>query len=482
MPRKTTGKMPVLRWRCVVAMMFEGMDSGPYDKAERSARKAYELYEDGKMAQALAALEQAIEVNPTNSAWHFNKGLTLDAISRFDEAIAEYDLALQLSPNDLEILNALAVDYTRTGLYDRALNTFEYVEQLDSAFEPCYCNRIITYAEMGQHDLAEQMFYLAQQIDEECPLCYYNIGNSLFARGQYKKAVRCWMRTAELEPTHPQINYRIAQAYWSDGDRAKAREHFLAELRVNPGDAETIMDFALFLLETGDLDSAKEKFNRLLEMDPDFAPALLYLGEIVLDQGDHNRAAELFDEAMKKDPALAGPHFRLAQCALIDQQKDTARKHLLAELDREIENANTLVSMASMFLTVDDADHASQCLLRAVGMDMRSTDAYYYLGVSAANKGQFDDAERFFTRALELDRDHLGALRDSAFTYLAANQAPKATARIARARALQPDDCELRMLDYSVRLILLLSRLTRHATRLDPRPVIRRLCRRLRRR
>ena len=108
--------------------------------------------------------------------------------------------------------------------------------------------------------------------------------------------------------------------------------------------------------------------------------------------------------------------------------------------------------MASMFLKIEDPDHASQCLLRAVGMDMRSVDAYYYLGVSAANKGQFADAERFFARALELNRDHIGALRDSAFTFLAAGQAPKATARIARARALLPEDCELRMLDYSVRL------------------------------
>jgi tetratricopeptide (TPR) repeat protein len=135
-----------------------------------------------------------------------------------------------------------------------------------------------------------------------------------------------------------------------------------------------------------------------------------------------------------------------------------------------------------MFLAVENPDHASQCLLRAVGLDMRSADAYYYLGVSAANKGQFTDAERFFSRALELDHNHLGALRDSAFTLLAAGQAPKATARIARARALLPEDCELRMLDYSVRLILLTGRLTSLVGRLDPRPAYRRLYHRLRRR
>lgn len=72
-------------------MFFDGAEFGPYDKAERNARKAFELYEDGKMTQALTQLDRALEINPTNSAWHFNRGLTLDAISRFDEAINEYE-------------------------------------------------------------------------------------------------------------------------------------------------------------------------------------------------------------------------------------------------------------------------------------------------------------------------------------------------------------------------------------------------------
>ena len=130
--------------------------------------------------------------------------------------------------------------------------------------------------------------------------------------------------------------------------------------------------------------------------------------------------------------------------------------------------------MASMFLTIEDSDHATQCLLRAVGLDMRSADAYHYLGVSAANKGQLADAEQFLAHALELDPNHTGALRDSAYTYLAGGRPVKAAERIARARALLPDDCELRMLDHSVRLILLMRRAMGLLRRLDPRALWRR--------
>ena len=433
-------------------MIFDDVEFGSFDKAERKARKAFELYEDGKMSQALDELETALEINPANSSWHFDKALTLDAISRFEDAITEFEAALELSPDDLEILNSLAVDYTRTGQYDLAIDTFEHIQELDSTFEPGYCNRIITYTEMGLHDLAEQMFYLAQQIKPDCALCYYNIGNSLFARGEYKKSIGCWLRTAELDATHPQINYRIAQAYWSDGQSEQSREHFLTELRTNPGDIDVIFDFGLFLLGRGDIESAKEKFNRILELDPDFAAALFYLGEIAFNGGDSERAAELYNLALEKDRTLRGPCFRLAQRALMKGEKAEAEDYLVCEMKLALEDAGTLVSMGSMFLEIGDLSCATHCLLGAVDIDCASADAYYYLGVINALKEEFDDAAELFSHALDIRDDHVPTLRDSAYVCLEMGKLTEATERIQKARTLDPDDPQLKELDRRVTL------------------------------
>jgi len=432
-------------------MLFEDMAFGPYDKAERKARNAFELYEDGKIAQALSELEAALQINPSNDAWHFNKALTLDAINQFDDAITEYETALELNPNDLEILDSLAVDYTRTGQYDRAI-----------------CNRIITYTEMGQHDLAEQMFYLAQQIKPDCPLCFYNIGNSLFSQGRYEKAVRCWLKTAELERTHPQINYRIAQAYWSADNSARAREHFLTELRINPGDVDVILDFGLFLLQAGEIESAKEKFNRILELNSDFAAALFYLGEIAFNNADYEQAVQLFDEALQKDGTLTGPRYRLAQCELRKGQKQQGRAYLVSEVQLAPEDADILVSMGSMFLTIDDIDYATHCFLRAADLDCANADAYYYLGLISAAKGQFEDAAEFFSHALDIRPEYVFALRDSALVYLAVGRLSDAAERIKKAKTLAGDDSQLRALDRKVRLAQIFERITDFLTRLKP--------------
>lgn len=431
-------------------MVFEEAGFGYYSEAERKARKAFELYENGRMLQALDALERALEINPSSSSWHFNKALTLDAVNQFDDAISEYEIALQLDPSDLEILNSLAVDYTRTGQYDLAIDTFEQIQELDPAFEPCYCNRIITYTEMGQHELAEQMFYLAQQINSDCALCYYNIGNSLFARGEYKRAIHCWLRTAELEPTHPQINYRIAQACWSDGDNERAREYFLAELRSNPGDVDIILDFGLFLLEAGDIESAKEKFNRILELKLDSGPALFYLGEIAFDGADYERAVQLFNQALQKDSMLTGPRYRLAQYALMRGQEQEAKNYLLGELKLDPEDSDTLVSMGSMFLAIREPHYAIHCLLRAVDINSTNANAYYYLGLASVVSGCLDDAVEFFGHTLDIRPNDVRALRDSAIVYLAMGRLADATKRINKAKSLASHDRQLRTLESRI--------------------------------
>ncbi|MFC1764030.1 tetratricopeptide repeat protein [Planctomycetota bacterium] len=455
-------------------MFYEGMELGPYDNAERNAHKAFELYEDGDMSHALDELNQALEINPANSSWHFDKGLALDAIHRFEEAIEEYETALELNPGDLEILNSLAVDYTRTGQYDRAIETFEYIQQLEPEFEPSFCNRIIAYTEMGLHEQAEEMFYMAQQIEPGCALCYYNIGNSLFVRGQYQKAIGCWRKTAELEPTHPQIHYRIAQAYWSEGCPDEAREYFLTELRNNPGDVDVILDYGIFLLGAGAADAAKEKFNRVLEFNPNHPIALFYLGEMAYNDGAIEQALDCYNQALRFDDMISGPYYRLAEIALLEGKKQKARAYLISELRNTGDHAKVLASLGSMFLAVaeveptsdrcepastdlsypyrhagvsnSDLDRAAHCLLRALELDDTDADTYHLLGLVSAMKGLARDAVEFFTHALDIQSDHGPALRDAALAYFQLEQWHEARDYLKKANAVLSDDGQLKSL------------------------------------
>jgi tetratricopeptide (TPR) repeat protein len=413
--------------------------------------RAYELYENGELADALSQLEEAIEINPDNASWFFNAGLTLDAMDKYKSAIKAYEQALIIKPDDPEIMNSLAVDYTRIVHYDLAIEVFEKVESIAPDFEPCFCNRIITYAEMEKHQKAEHMFYMAQQINPDCPICFYNIGNSLFSQQDYKRAIWCWQRTRELESTHPQINYRIAQAFWADGDSRQARQHFLKELRANPGDIDVILDFGLFLLDCGEIVPASEKFNRILELSPDFARAKMYLAEIALRQEDITKATELFLDAVETDPSLAGPRYRLAQLALDAGRDDRALELLRMELKFDFDDPDVLNSIGTMLMKLGEFDSAMDCFLRVVDHNPVNERAFYYMGKSLAMQGETEGAFHFFEYAMELGSEDYQLYKDAVQVYYEAGQYTLAMKTIKVAEKFSNGDKELQKLEKRVK-------------------------------
>lgn len=383
--------------------MFE--DAGNiWDDAEQFAIEAYESYENGHMEEAYKQLSEAIEINPDNSAWLFNAGLTLDAMGKFDEAIDLFQKALDVAGEDVEILNCIAVDLTRTGMYDRALEVFGRIEQIDPEFEPGYCNRIITYAEMDEHEKAEQMFYMAQQIKEDCPICFYNIGNSLYTRGQFKRAAWCWEKTAMIDPEHPQINFRIAQAHWAEGNIEIARAHFLQELRNNSQNIAVIVEFGIFHLLNGETEAAKEKFNRALEMEPDNASAMLYLGDLELERGNLDHAERWYNQAADAEPCMCGPKFRLGQIAMQRGNYEQAKEYIHEEFMYDPEDHEVLISMGDMLLEMNEVDEATDCYLRVVDNDPNNAAAFAKIGQCLLERDQpeYEGAIQFFEHASSL--------------------------------------------------------------------------------
>ena len=54
--------------------------------AEQRAQRAQRLYGEGRLAEAAAELQAAIDINPANASWYFNLGLTLEAMDDYARA------------------------------------------------------------------------------------------------------------------------------------------------------------------------------------------------------------------------------------------------------------------------------------------------------------------------------------------------------------------------------------------------------------
>ena len=440
-----------------------------WDEAERRVEKAHELYERGRWQEAADELRAAIAINPYNGSWHFNLGLTYDAMDRFEDAIGAYRQALEIDPEDVEVLNALGHDCTRAAEFDAAIAYFERVEAIDPAYEPGYCNRIIAYAEKGDHERAEETFYLARQYKEKCPVCFYNIGHSLFARGLFDRALWCWQQVIEMDPDHPQVHARIADAYWAKGELSAARGHFIEELRASPGDLDVLLDLGELLVEMGERAAAGEKFRQVLELSPEECTAHFHLGQLAQQDGDLQGALERYRRVLKNDRAYPAAHLKLAQIYHLRGGRSEALYHANCELAQPAHEEQTLLELGNLLMDLGQLGSAEVAFGRVLSVNPRSAGARHNLAVTLLMAGRTDEGIEHAKQALKIQPKYMLAMHNLTLAYLTKRDFTRARFWLGEALDIAPDEPQLRQLRARVRMARLMA-----AARAWPRRLLRR--------
>jgi tetratricopeptide (TPR) repeat protein len=432
-----------------------------WQEAEQRVEKAQEYFHRRQWLSALDELRAAIAINPHNAAWHFNAGLILDELSRFEEAAIAYRRAHSLDPRDVECLNHLGVALHRTGQFVDALDAFSQIQQVDPAFEPSYCNRIITYAHLGQHDAADEMFYLARLYKDECPHCYYNIGRSLYTRGQYAKAIACWTRALDMDGAHPRLHVRIAEASRKLNDLEKARQHYLLAMRSDPADIQTLVDFGELLIDLGRRVEAVEKFHRAIELAPDHPAGHFYLARWHESNGRDEDAAALFVRALQCDANYPGANLFLAEIHLRHDQRDRALRHLRRELSIQCEDPGRIIRLANLLSQTSQHRAAVAALKRLVSEHPHNLSAWQNLAVSEFEAGRFADAVESSRRALHLSPANRAVMHNLIVGCERAGKYSDGLIWAARALTLSPTDTDLHRLAFRLRFLRAMANMRR---------------------
>jgi tetratricopeptide (TPR) repeat protein len=84
-----------------------------------------ELVKQGRLDEAVTEFQSAIQSDARYAAARANLAYTYDRLGRVDEAIAAYKETVSLDPKNAVAFNNLGVLYTKKESYDEAIQTFE---------------------------------------------------------------------------------------------------------------------------------------------------------------------------------------------------------------------------------------------------------------------------------------------------------------------------------------------------------------------
>ncbi len=427
-----------------------------WSDAESRVEKAQELFESGRLEDALGELRAALAVNPFHGEWHFNMGVTLDAMGRFEEAVDAYEQALEHHGETADILYNLGVDCLRLNRPEDSIAYFDRVEKLDPLDEHSYIYRIEAYALLGEHEQAELMFYMACQLDDEHPRSYFNISLSLLNREQYDRAIWCLNRARRLDPQDPDVHLTLAGAYRKTGGLDQSYRSYVRYLRLDPGDVLTLVAFGELLIEMERRAEAAEKFRRAVELDPLCASGHYWLGVLAMESHHLDAAQSGFELALQLDRELACAHQKLAAVALGRGQLKTARRHLRQELSRDgkIPSIASARELAGLLMDAGMCEEAVEILERLVSDSPMRGDLRHELAVALFRLGRIDAGIRQSRRAVRTRGDLTTTMRNLAEAHLRLGQMRRAAYWVKRALATEPEDPGLKQLRSKVRILI----------------------------
>lgn len=199
---------------------------------------------------------------------------------KLDEAIVEYQKALQIAPNELHARMNLGIIYQEKQMWDQAIAEYEK-------------------AIASSPDLAA---------------AHNNLGLVYWKKGRHQEAIAALKRTISLEPTNANGHANLGTVYTSMGMLPEAIAAYQKALEIAP---DLVMARKSLAIAHGNLGighynagrhgEAIAELKRARELDPEFVEV-----QALLEQIEKGRAPEAGREAMgPAAPVAADPSFRI---------------------------------------------------------------------------------------------------------------------------------------------------------------------------
>lgn len=157
--------------RCVsrdIAACGRAIDSGelsPHNLAVAFASRALAQVDARRFDLAIADYDAAIRIVPDEAELYYDRGTAWHRQGDNARAIADYDEAIRLRPDHALAFNNRANAYLDMELPERAIEDYSEAIRLNPDYALAFLNRGIAFRKLGKRDLSDADFRKAHALD-----------------------------------------------------------------------------------------------------------------------------------------------------------------------------------------------------------------------------------------------------------------------------------------------------------------------------
>jgi FkbM family methyltransferase len=273
-------------------------------------RQAINMAMHGRLEQAVAHFEQALQLNPDYGEAHNNLGNVFYFQGRFDAAVACYEQALRLEPNFAVAHNNLGTVLSCLGRYEEAAAHCRQALALRPDYPEAHSNLAI--ALQGRGNAGEAIFHYeeAVRLKPDYAEAHHNLGLSLAGRGQFAEAVASYQEALRLKPDYAEAHANLSSALIKLDKWEEAMDCCRQALRLKPDSAEVHYALGVALAAQGKYEEALHSYEQARLYRPDYADANFACGVTWLLLGNFERGWPGYEWRAHCQPDLPRWSFR----------------------------------------------------------------------------------------------------------------------------------------------------------------------------
>ncbi len=254
----------------------------------------------------LSLFSSAASAAPSSAKVRLNLGKELHDRGRLEDALHEYETALQIYPEYVQAHSNMGLVYLELGLPDQALQAYSRAIGLDPEHTSSWTNLGILLAKSGRLDSAAEAFQRALALDPGNQKALYNYGLACQELGRSQEAARAYLQVLESEPGSADVAINLGELYNEMGYTAETIAVYRRVLRQNPEAYRVAFNLAVLLERMGSAGAAADAYEQAAASDDERGDfALLKAGEIYHEAGDSTKAQKVlkaFLARWKGDP------------------------------------------------------------------------------------------------------------------------------------------------------------------------------------
>ncbi len=202
-------------------------------KKEREAAEIHyqlgtEALQADRRAEAMRQFDQALQSDENHAPSHLGRGLVFQMNGKTQDAEQEYRRAIALKPDLAEAHNALGQLLAANGRLEEAVKQFDLALE-DMTYRAAYLaryNKGVALYGLGRRDEAIAELRTCVSLAPRYCRGHRELGRIELDEGRLKEALASFTRYAELCEKVPDAWYQLALARMRAGDPEKAREAF----------------------------------------------------------------------------------------------------------------------------------------------------------------------------------------------------------------------------------------------------------------